>query len=86
MYPRFTHSLIALMLGRLRMPVEKAIEAYAELSKKIFSKKQSFKDGKYSAVGLEAAVGKIVKRYTGDASCGTLASHPVGRVVLHCMV
>lgn len=57
------------------MPVEKAIEAYVELSKDVFSEKQSFKDGKYSAAGLEAAVKKIVEQYAGDEGSVILDSH-----------
>lgn len=62
------------MLGRLRMPVGDAIEAYAELSKDIFSKKQHFWDDKYSATSLEAAVKKIVERHAGDTGPGILDS------------
>lgn len=66
-YPPFSHSLIALMLGRLRMSVDSAIRAYAKLSKSVFSKVKRNGDGKYRATKLEAAVKEIVRQYTGDA-------------------
>lgn len=60
------------MLGRLRMPIEDAIEAYAKLSEGIFSQKKYFGDGQYSATRLEAAMTEIVERHTGDTGPGIL--------------
>ncbi|CUA75834.1 Phospholipase A I [Rhizoctonia solani] len=56
-----TGGLIAIMLGKLRMSVTEAIEAYARLSGDIFSKKKWFwKEGRYSARALEKAINTIV--------------------------
>lgn len=75
-----SRSLIALMLGRLRMCIDDAIAAYVELSKDIFSKKQSFRDGKYSAKGLEAAVKKIVEEHAGDTGPGIMDPVPEDKI------
>lgn len=64
----FTHSLIALMLGRLRMSVDDAIQAYAKLSKKVFSQTKNglAPDGRYKASNLEDAVKTIIKEHGDD--------------------
>ena len=55
------------MLGRLQMDVQPCIDAYSELSRRIFSKKGIPVDwrgninGRYKASELEDAVKKIVK-------------------------
>jgi hypothetical protein len=75
-----TGGLIALMLGRLRMPVEKCITAYQTLSRKIFSPVhskmnvvgraiQKFEaDGKYESEPLERIVRDMCREYRLDES------------------
>lgn len=59
--------MIVLMLGRLRMTVEDAIEAYQQLAGKVFSDvKRTTSDGKFKATELEKAFKGIVKSRTGD--------------------
>lgn len=72
----FTHSLIALMLGRLRMSVDDAIQAYAKLSKKVFSqtKRGLAPDGRYKASNLEDAVKTILKEFGADTKAGIVDS------------
>jgi len=54
------YSIIALMLGRLRMSVVEAIECYNELTKAVFTVAQIGKDGKFKAKILEKAIKKVV--------------------------
>jgi len=75
-----TGGLIALMLGRLRMPVEKCITAYQTFSRKIFSPVhskvnivgraiQKFEaDGKYESEPLERFVRDMCRQYRLDES------------------
>ena len=64
--PQFI-SLIAIMLGRLEMDVQPCIDAYSELSRRIFSKKglpvdwRGHVNGRYKASELEDAIKMIVK-------------------------
>ncbi|KAG8782384.1 hypothetical protein FRC12_020889 [Ceratobasidium sp. 428] len=52
------------MLGRLRMSVQEAIEAYTDLAKDVFSNtKIPWKEGNYKATNLERAIKIIVGRY-----------------------
>ncbi|EIM79527.1 FabD/lysophospholipase-like protein [Stereum hirsutum FP-91666 SS1] len=71
-----TGGLIALMLGRLRMSVDDAIQAYAKLSKKVFSQTKNglAPDGRYKASNLEDAVKTIVKEYGDDSMAGIVDS------------
>ncbi|KAL5638620.1 hypothetical protein ACGC1H_003097 [Rhizoctonia solani] len=56
-----TGGLIAIMLGKLRMTVDEAIDKYLELSRHIFAqKKWIWKEGRYSARNLEFIVKNIV--------------------------
>jgi hypothetical protein len=56
-----SQSLIAIMLGRLRMSVDDAIQAYLRLSEGIFSeKKWWWKEGRFKASSLERAINVIV--------------------------
>lgn len=64
------------MLGRLRMSVDDAICAYTALAKKVFSKVKIRGDGKYKATNLEAAVRKIVEKYTHDPEATMLDLRP----------
>lgn len=74
--PTFTHSLIALMLGRLRMSMDDAIQAYAKLSKKVFSQTKNglAPDGRYKASNLEDAVKTILQEYGADTKTGIVDS------------
>jgi hypothetical protein len=59
--------LIAIMLGRLRLSVDKAIEAYGRFASHVFSdKKQFWKDGMFKALKLEDAVKAIIQESIGD--------------------
>ena len=55
------------MLGRLRMPIEKAIMDYEELVKAAFSE-VTWTTGKLKATQLEYALQRIVRDVTGDAN------------------
>ena len=62
-----TGGLIAIMLGRLRMTVDEAIEAYESLSKAIFGSKRSrFHDGKYSSKTFESVIKSVVAAKLGN--------------------
>ncbi|QRW02518.1 patatin-like phospholipase protein [Ceratobasidium sp. AG-Ba] len=59
-----TGGLIAIMLGRLHMPVEKAIEAYAALAKYVFGSTNWFwQEGSFDAGKLEKAIKLLVGMY-----------------------
>ena len=63
-----TGGLIAIMLGRLRMSVDQAIEEYRVLSKEVFGEKKPFySDGQLKATNLERAIQSVVQRYEGQA-------------------
>ena len=81
-------SLIALMLGRLGMSVDKAIRCYGILTGTVFSDvKQPWGDGRFKASQLEKVLKEIVKEQTGqesermmetppqDSGCKTCAVH-----------
>jgi hypothetical protein len=61
-------SLIAIMLGRLRMSIDECIKAYTDLSEDVFHKKRRLPIGvkgdlkeRYDSKALEFAVKKILK-------------------------
>ncbi|KAF9476075.1 FabD/lysophospholipase-like protein [Pholiota conissans] len=62
-----TGGIIALMLGRLRMDVNSAIDHYDNLAKKVFSSKKIWGDGKFKATELEEAIKSLVRSITGDS-------------------
>ncbi|KAJ7697704.1 FabD/lysophospholipase-like protein [Mycena rosella] len=81
-----TGGLIALMLGRLRMSVEEAIDKYDRLAQDVFrTTKRLDQDGRFKASRLKAAIKTIVEDHTapknadepmkdpreGDAICRT---------------
>ena len=68
-FPRFeSYRIIALMLGRLRMDVDTAIEHYHQLAKYVFSDPKPLgRDGKYKATKLEEVIKSVVKGVTGDS-------------------
>ncbi|KAL5635602.1 hypothetical protein ACGC1H_004415 [Rhizoctonia solani] len=62
-----TGGLIAIMLGRLRMSVSDAIEAYVKLSDRIFSQhKHKWQEGKFKASLLENAIKEIVSEQSSS--------------------
>jgi hypothetical protein len=66
-YTEFVHySIIALMLGRLRMDVDTAIEHYENLAKQVFSDMKLCGDGKFKAKKLKEAIQSVVETITGD--------------------
>ncbi|CAE6414317.1 unnamed protein product [Rhizoctonia solani] len=57
--------LIAIMLGRLRMPLDVAIERYIQLTQKVLREtKHSWQDGRFKATFLEEAIKGIVRDYS----------------------
>jgi hypothetical protein len=63
-----TGGLIAILLGRLKLSVEEAIEEYRTISEKVFSKpkwKLRFSEGIYPATILENTMKDVVRRHTG---------------------
>ncbi|KAJ7440029.1 FabD/lysophospholipase-like protein [Mycena latifolia] len=75
-----TGGLMALMLGRLRMSVEDAIQAYDTLAQEVFSEMKHFgQDGKFKASQLEAAIQKIVKENSASQDPEEPMKDPLGR-------
>ncbi|CAE6365136.1 unnamed protein product [Rhizoctonia solani] len=65
--------LIALMLGRLRMPINAVIEQYIKLTEKVLSEtKYSWQDGIFKATLLEEATKNIIHRYSEPRDKETL--------------
>ncbi|KAJ7109046.1 acyl transferase/acyl hydrolase/lysophospholipase [Mycena crocata] len=73
-----TGGIIAIMLGRLRMSIEQAIECYDALSREVFRRSKFLGDGKYSATTLETVIKKIVKERTGDSETSLLDDGALG--------
>ena len=75
-YACLLSSLIALMLGRLGMSVEKAVTSYGTLAGAVFSDmKKTWGDGGFKASQLEKVIKEIVKEQTGqenECMMGTL--------------
>ena len=58
--------IIIIMLFRLQMPIDEAIDAYATLAKRVFSKKKwFFQDGTFKASRLESALLDIIQLKLG---------------------
>jgi hypothetical protein len=69
------------MLGRLRLPVDKAIEAYSNFASKVFSdKKQFWKDGMFKASNLEKAIQEIIQESIGDPNARMFDPRPSSEV------
>jgi hypothetical protein len=63
----YSHRIIALMLGRLRMGVDTAIDAYNGLVQQVFSdQKRWHGNGRFKATKLEEVFKSIVQDVTGD--------------------
>ena len=59
--------IIALMLGRLRMDVDTAINYYNNLAKQVFSASKRWPgDGRFKATKLEEVIKSAVRDVTGD--------------------
>jgi hypothetical protein len=67
---RYTKSvhyrIIALMLGRLRMDVDTAIDHYDDLAKQVFSDMKRCGDGKFKAKKLKEVIKSMVETVTRD--------------------
>ena len=61
------YSLIGLLLGRLRLPIQVAIDRYDKIAEVVFSEKKLFGEGMFGATKLENAV-KSVLRDSGHDS------------------
>ncbi|CAE6439355.1 unnamed protein product [Rhizoctonia solani] len=61
-----TGAVQACMLGRLRMPVQSAINAYANLAKDVFSEKKRYGSGSFKTTRLKESLRKIIQHATGD--------------------
>jgi len=78
-----TGGLIALMLGRLRLTIDEAIEQYGQFARYVFSdKKWMGQDGTFKATKLEEIIKKIVKAYgvEGSADERMMDLRPVDQV------
>ena len=66
-YTKFVqYRIIALMLGRLRMDIDTAINHYDDLAKQVFSDMKRYGDGKVKAKKLEEVIQSVVETVTGD--------------------
>ncbi|KAG9120074.1 hypothetical protein FRC07_004591 [Ceratobasidium sp. 392] len=74
-----TGGLIAILLGRLGMSVDEAIETYQHILIKAFSEKKILSgDAVFKATNMESAINRVVARCTGDANTLMLNSDPKG--------
>ncbi|KEP51449.1 calcium-independent phospholipase A2-gamma, partial [Rhizoctonia solani 123E] len=61
-----TGGISACMLGRLRMPVDKAIAEYAKLVKEVFKEKKMNGPTMYKGTKLQQALNAMIREATGD--------------------
>lgn len=62
------YSIIALMLGRLRMSTSDCIAAYLTMNEKVFGQPENFsKREKFDPQALEEAIKTIVEQRTGNS-------------------
>ncbi|CAE6415641.1 unnamed protein product [Rhizoctonia solani] len=61
-----TGGISACMLGRLRMPVDKAIAEYAKLVKEVFKEKKMSGPTMYKGTKLQEALNAMIREATGD--------------------
>jgi hypothetical protein len=78
----FVYSLIAIMLGRLRMTVEECIQEYRTLAEEAFTPKKKAilparPRGAFSATALEHAVKSTCKRYCTVSECVQQRQHGI---------
>ena len=63
----YSYRIIALMLGRLRMGVDSAIDAYNSLAQQVFSDQKRWPgDGMFKASKLEEVIKSVVQDVTGN--------------------
>ncbi|KAK0432598.1 acyl transferase/acyl hydrolase/lysophospholipase [Armillaria borealis] len=65
------HRLIAIMLGRLKMSTEEALQSYNKISSTVFSaenRKPFYRDGKFKSTTLKKEIQNVVRqaRYSND--------------------
>ena len=78
-YTKFVHyRIIALMLGRLRMDVDTAIQHYDDLTKQVFSATKLWGDGKFKAKKLEEVIKSVVETVTRDPESSLLEDDQAG--------
>ena len=71
-----TGGIIALLLGRLQVTVQEAIEIYCNVAKEIFGKpKGHVTEGKFSATGLEKIMKETIEKY-GEPKRGNGKADP----------
>ncbi|KAI0269329.1 acyl transferase/acyl hydrolase/lysophospholipase [Gloeopeniophorella convolvens] len=76
-----TGGLIALMLGRLRMTIDEAIQSYAKLAQDVFSEVKRGRSERFKAHKLEHFIKEMVRIHTGDANSRMMDSgDSAGRV------
>ncbi|CAE6370329.1 unnamed protein product [Rhizoctonia solani] len=63
-----TGGISACMLGRLRMPIDKAIEKYAKLVEEVFKEKKLSGTPMYKATKLEQVLKAMIREVTGNAA------------------
>jgi calcium-independent phospholipase A2-gamma len=72
-------SIIALMLGRLRMTIDECIIEYAELGEFVFSDRQGVPHrNMFKASKLEQAVKKVIRRQLGEQRADESLIDPLG--------
>ncbi|KAF8603241.1 FabD/lysophospholipase-like protein [Ceratobasidium sp. AG-I] len=69
-----TGGLVAILLGRLKLTIEEAIDSYVEILRLGFVKKRFGLDEVFSATALEKAMGNIVARRCGRADARMIDS------------
>jgi hypothetical protein len=81
------HSLIAIMLARLRMAPHNALEEYIAFSNRVYGRPRTFHcrrfpplwspERKYSSYGLECAIRDLAGMYNRDSYAGNLKAVPL---------
>ncbi|KAG5642524.1 hypothetical protein DXG03_002597 [Asterophora parasitica] len=75
-----TGGLIAIMLGRLGMTVQEAIEAYTKFAGHVFTeKKWAVQDGTFKATRLQEAIQEIVEKHAGSENARMRDDPPLTR-------
>jgi len=78
-YTKFVYyRIIALMLGRLRMDADTAIEHYDDLVKQVFSDMKRWGNERFKATKLEEVIKSMVKTVTGDSESPLLEDDQAG--------
>jgi hypothetical protein len=61
-------SLIAIMLGRLRMATDEAMDWFQEITTLVFSRKKFWGDGAFKATNLEQVIGRMAAKHAGSVN------------------